>query len=508
MQSGLLGIAAPVGVGNLRYRPAGARARARTAQSKLRDVVSILDFGGSGDGVTDNAPAIAAAFAALVARGGTGGTIHFPVGKYRFNSSVTLTLPSGLFSLTLVGEGADATVLHWPTTAGLVIACSNQRHSVHVRDMTYTTGAANAGSGLRLTNSVLLGVIMQSDVTRCTFRGDDGGAISNYWSIGVEVIGLSLISFCDVLSYGPGVLGVGISVTGNAVTSPNFGIIYNFDRCTFLSHGIGIQYDSYIQGVSVSQCNFTNCTTGINVPAGAIGITQLAVTTSQFDCTNVNIFVQSPIAGLMITNSLFYIASNGVGIVCSSTGFQNSITGNVFSGEPASVATIGISISGNITGSCVVGNTFYNLVTGTDLGGTATWLVDKNVYDATTTPIANVGTNRAGPDFVIGLGGSVTQATNKATGVTLNRRCGQILMNNAALAAGATVSFVFTNSFLTALSTFVIRNSGSVGTAGAYRVQERANGVGSVQIDITNITGGSLSEAIVLNFAVMPIAAA
>ena len=39
-------------------------------------------------------------------------------------------------------------------------------------------------------------------------------------------------------------------------------------------------------------------------------------------------------------------------------------------------------------------------------------------------------------------GGTVTQATNKSTGVTLNTESGQITMNNAQLDAGTEVSYV------------------------------------------------------------------
>ena len=47
-------------------------------------------------------------------------------------------------------------------------------------------------------------------------------------------------------------------------------------------------------------------------------------------------------------------------------------------------------------------------------------------------------------------GGTVTQATNKGTGVTLNTQSGQITMNNAALADAAEVSFTVTNSKIAA----------------------------------------------------------
>ena len=45
-------------------------------------------------------------------------------------------------------------------------------------------------------------------------------------------------------------------------------------------------------------------------------------------------------------------------------------------------------------------------------------------------------------------GGTVTQATSKSTAVTLNKPCGQITMNNAALAANTSVAFLFNNSLL------------------------------------------------------------
>jgi hypothetical protein len=151
--------------------------------------------------------------------------------------------------------------------------------------------------------------------------------------------------------------------------------------------------------------------------------------------------------------------------------------------------------------------THSTITAGIDLGGTATWLVEPNVYESVTAPLANLGNNRAGPDFVIGAGGSVTQATSKSTNVTLNKRCGKITMNNASLGAGASVSFAMANSFITANCIFKCRNSGSVGTPGAYSVAFRNGGPGSVIITVTNVTGGALSEAIVLNFAVIPIAA-
>jgi hypothetical protein len=97
--------------------------------------------------------------------------------------------------------------------------------------------------------------------------------------------------------------------------------------------------------------------------------------------------------------------------------------------------------------------------------------------------------------------GTITQATNKATGVTLNTPSGQITLNGAALAADTTVSFTLTNSSITANDVLIL-NHLSAGTAGSYLLNAQS-AAGSASINVRNITAGSLSEAIVLGFAVI-----
>ena len=111
----------------------------------------------------------------------------------------------------------------------------------------------------------------------------------------------------------------------------------------------------------------------------------------------------------------------------------------------------------------------------------------------------NLNTDKAG--YITGEGGTVTQATSKATAVTLNKKCGQITMNAAALAAATTVTFVLTNSTIAATDLMVL-NHVSGGTAGAYLLNAQA-AAGSVSINVRNVTAGSLSEAIVIGFAVI-----
>jgi hypothetical protein len=99
-------------------------------------------------------------------------------------------------------------------------------------------------------------------------------------------------------------------------------------------------------------------------------------------------------------------------------------------------------------------------------------------------------------------GGTVTQLTSKSTAVELNTNSGQITMNGAALAGAAEVSFTLTNSQIAATDVVVV-NHGSVTTTGAYLVGVSAVASGSCSITVANLTGGALSEPIVLNFVVI-----
>jgi hypothetical protein len=104
--------------------------------------------------------------------------------------------------------------------------------------------------------------------------------------------------------------------------------------------------------------------------------------------------------------------------------------------------------------------------------------------------------------YTTGAGGTVTQATNKSTGVTLNKICGDITMNGAALANAAEVSFTVTNSTVAATDNILVSHV-SAGTAGGYNIQTNTVGAGSFVITVSNQSGGSLSEAIVLRFTVI-----
>ncbi len=102
----------------------------------------------------------------------------------------------------------------------------------------------------------------------------------------------------------------------------------------------------------------------------------------------------------------------------------------------------------------------------------------------------------------INTGAAVTQATNKGTAVTLDSPCGQITMNNAALAAAAEVGFTVNNAYVGAADCVVV-NIASGATAASYTVTVDAVAAGSFKITVGNHSAGSLGEALVLNYAII-----
>ena len=93
---------------------------------------------------------------------------------------------------------------------------------------------------------------------------------------------------------------------------------------------------------------------------------------------------------------------------------------------------------------------------------------------------------------------SATQATSKATAVTVDKPAGVITMNAANLATGAIVSFTFNNLYAVSGDRLDIAHV-SGGTMGCYSLWSTV-ATGSATIYVKNISAGDLAEAIVLSF--------
>jgi hypothetical protein len=109
-----------------------------------------------------------------------------------------------------------------------------------------------------------------------------------------------------------------------------------------------------------------------------------------------------------------------------------------------------------------------------------------------------VSTGITGVGYATGAGGTVTQATSRTTGVTLNKTTGAITLFSA---AGTTTAATFTVTNSTVAATDVIILNQKSGTD-LYDLMVTAVTAGSFNITFRT-TGGTTTETPVFNFAVI-----
>lgn len=109
----LAALAASGGSSLVGFIQSGTGATARTVQAKLRDVVSVKDFGAVGNGVADDTTAIQAALNSGAKQ------VYMPSGTYKVSSAIKF--PS---EITIYGDGADKTNIS-STYNGPIFASKN-----------------------------------------------------------------------------------------------------------------------------------------------------------------------------------------------------------------------------------------------------------------------------------------------------------------------------------------------------------------------------------------------
>jgi hypothetical protein len=198
---------------------------------------------------------------------------------------------------------------------------------------------------------------------------------------------------------------------------------------------------------------------------------------------------------------------------CKLKGYLDA--GFILAGEVSAIRDLFIFGNNNnaqATLADFVANTNNNNLSGVHMGSTSlTGIAVKRIFSVATNPASSPGVgifgsilsnSTGGIGYSTGAGGTVNQATSKSNGVTLNKTCGQVVMNAAALASAAKVSFTITNSQVAADDIISVAVK-SGGTANAYRASVTAVAAGSFTVTVENITAGSLSEQPVIGFAVL-----
>jgi hypothetical protein len=312
------------------YTPAGTGAVATTVQDKLRESVSVLDFGADPTGVADSTAAFAAALVMDKA-------VYVPTGTYK----ATFTIPYGGI---LYGDGPAHTII--TPTAGSThaimldgtIAGGTQFCTVKNLSIRNPNAVASC-SGLKLYG------LDVSDV-------NDNHTFSNLYisgfNYGIEILGRCIVStFKDITT--------DASNTGLYVASDAANYAFNantFTNCRFIN---GQAYGVYITGYAGLGLTFTGCDfeqNNLNNVVGGAGIEIENAETVTFQ----GCYWEANGAGIPV--DAIFPANNGVDLILSGLrSYENHIDGSWFA---ASTTSILVTSTAAIYGGSVAGNRFQN----------------------------------------------------------------------------------------------------------------------------------------------------
>lgn len=152
----------------------GTGAVQRTVTSKLKEVISIKDFGAVGDGVTDDRNALIAALNAVKARGG--GSLFIPKGIYLISKGQVFID----CNIDIFGEGSSVSVFRYQdessdTRADFLNTVNPntvvQTHNISLRDLGITSGLGAGGSNYTICSHLCV-FVTSGNVTfsNCEFK--------------------------------------------------------------------------------------------------------------------------------------------------------------------------------------------------------------------------------------------------------------------------------------------------------------------------------------------------
>ena len=172
--------------GLLSYQPAGTGAVATTIQAKLRQTVSVTDFGAVGNGVTDDTAAIQAAFN-FVKNSHTVSRLFFPNGTYLVSSTLSYTQAVVDRSIAIEGEDEIDTIIKYTGINDCLSFSLGQNanqvtNRLEVKRISIKTSVAGAGAAIRSVR-VASAVVAPNALFEDVYVYQESGG---YWQYGIR----------------------------------------------------------------------------------------------------------------------------------------------------------------------------------------------------------------------------------------------------------------------------------------------------------------------------------
>lgn len=419
-------LSASTGSTSVGFLQLGTGASTRSVQDKLRETISVKDYGAKGDGITDDSAAIQVA---LNAAGALECGLYFPSGTYIINTGVTLPAAN----ITLYGNkgasvitGTAANLITYPSATsvsgnvkvqnidglkfiipgdGTAINCTQTwdgagKAGPSITNCSFFHSSATTTSATSIKVSGMWSGLVQS----CFFvgKGSGGGPTNGIGGYGIHVVltsdmNSSVMNFtisnnifaciANPIRFEPRVVGTGgrvegCRIIGNNLIAGNIGI---YSQATNNMAIIGNQIDDFDVAVR-TEGDFDYLVSGNHLGGVSKGLWIAAITSS---------FAER----ITITGNKIYVSPTGIGIVLTNTIGNDfiravTITGNTISASSLSTGQ-GIAVQGNATvsDSNYTGNAFQYFQYAIWFSGLAhTIKLSNNSYSLCTTPVFNGST--------------------------------------------------------------------------------------------------------------------
>lgn len=227
------------------------------AWARRRDtfIHNVFWFGAKGDATADDTAGIQGAFA--VAQAMSGGTIFFPVGKYKTTAPIVYTDSSVLRSLRVEGEVQGGVEIHC-TGAGngftfTLGANSDQRsNSLTMRNLLISSrsGRTSGGAAIRIDRVALASIqVAPTNILEAVHVIQEGGT---YWQYGIHTKNAEDCYFnrCYIMQFGASATA-NIRIE-NDNDKPSFGA--SFFQCSFNGAQFGIQQTGWLESLYLTDC--------------------------------------------------------------------------------------------------------------------------------------------------------------------------------------------------------------------------------------------------------------
>lgn len=369
---------------NLSFTQSGTGAVARTIDSKLKDIVSVMDFGAKGDGVTDDAAAFNAA-STYVASIGTGGTVYIPKTSSFYKLNSTFIVPQNASVRcedgAMIKPGASMTDLVKITSSGgarltgncywvnqssyatngialdpAVPGNNNDNHIADASLYTFTNNILNrAGGGWEISD------IWSQNATAWDIRSTDNG--TNAMIRDIQSLGSNGgIYFSKTTSQIEGVQITNVSLlpTGGTCIKFSGGLNNRLtdSMCDQLG-GNGIELDGD-SGYPVADTIINNVYFGPNVSSvgslygvymhGNVADTKIDGITTAGGFTQCGIMMKSSASGNVTTTHVFNSRFTGNAVDVCSDGTVGAVASNDFIGNNL-LSTVNVTETGTVRNS-------------------------------------------------------------------------------------------------------------------------------------------------------------